>query len=70
MSSLTKCNYCSLRHWRRDAARWGKLITVEICRDGLLQPPGFDVYRHDVYSLPSLKNHIAWMWDISEHCVC
>lgn len=68
MSSLTQCNYCSLKDSERRAAKTGHVITVI----------GHNVYRHPREvtirwdSPQSVKDayFISWMMEIGTHCEC
>jgi len=78
MSELTRCNFCSLQLYKREAKETGATVHVVKRTAGL---GGFDIYIVPKGEIPdlSINGHdesvrsphwVSWMWQISDSCVC
>ncbi len=66
MSELTKCNYCTLQHLKKNLKQDEKLSQL-----------GNDFYRHpkdldvkDMSFAEKEKYWRVWLMEIPDHCVC
>lgn len=65
------CNWCLVRIYRGQASAGGLMISVVPAAPFLgLEPPGWDVFLHDVYTLPTETHKLAWLWTIGDCCEC
>jgi hypothetical protein len=77
MSELTRCNYCSLQMYKRQAKHSGMKLTLMAGQKYKSLPAGVDVYMHprnvNVRELSRSEReqyHISWFMELGDHCVC
>lgn len=83
---MARCNYCTLQAIKAKARREHKRVTVlpsDPDEDPKLDPPGYEVFVHPAgVSEQELREDkerseggaskywIAWLWEVTDHCVC
>jgi hypothetical protein len=77
VSELTRCNYCSLQLYKRQAKHNKQKLTLMSGVKYKSLPAGIDVYVHphnvNVRELSrSMREryHVSWFMELSDHCVC
>jgi len=78
VSELTRCNFCHLQEYLRDAKEKG--LRVTLISLGVSTNPyagGVDCYIHPkevnikkLCSKDREKYHRSWFMELSDHCVC
>lgn len=78
MSELTTCNYCNLKAIKADARKRKQYVTLLGLPHAKLG--GIEIYVHPREVTISVvagkdqrkikKYWVAWMWVITDHCVC
>ena len=74
MSELTTCNYCNLKRMEEDAKAEGNKVTLIPSKSKM---GGSEVYVHPrsinikKFNRGQLQRFwVAWMMEITDHCVC
>lgn len=77
MSELTKCNFCDLTRIKEEAKENKEVVTVVPSKGKIGSLGGVEVYVHprDVFIEGLTKSQakrywVAWMMEVTDHCVC
>jgi hypothetical protein len=74
MSELTRCNHCVLRDIEKFAKQDGRVVTLipnSTIGSGKPALTGTVVLVHGADEVPDAERHwAAWLWTITETCVC
>lgn len=78
MSQQTRCNFCTLRDIRKFAHSTAQAVTILYDREPSDEDNRPLIVRHYQHSEDRLRGSdilvggtfIAWLWKITDHCVC